>query len=35
MRNPWGGFEWDGDWSDNSNKWTEETIKAFGAVFDE
>ncbi len=23
LRNPWGNFEWDGDWSDNSNKWTE------------
>ena len=35
IRNPWGGFEWDGDWSDNSDKWTEEMIKAFGAVLDE
>jgi Calpain family cysteine protease len=23
IRNPWGQFEWSGDWSDNSSKWTE------------
>jgi calpain-15 len=28
MRNPWGGFEWDGDWSDNSALWTKEMIDA-------
>jgi hypothetical protein len=22
LRNPWGEGEWQGDWSDNSNKWT-------------
>ena len=21
MRNPWGKFEWNGDWGDNSDKW--------------
>lgn len=23
IRNPWGSFEWDGDWSDHSPLWTE------------
>lgn len=23
LRNPWGSFEWKGDWSDNSTKWQE------------
>jgi calpain-15 len=22
LRNPWGSFEWDGDWGDNSDLWT-------------
>ena len=24
LRNPWGDTEWVGDWSDNSDLWTEE-----------
>ena len=24
IRNPWGNFEWSGDWGDESDKWTEE-----------
>ena len=27
IRNPWGKFEWKGDWSDDSDKWTEDVIK--------
>ena len=27
LRNPWGHKEWTGDWSDDSNKWTEELRK--------
>ncbi len=34
IRNPWGKFEWDGAWSDNSEEWTEEMIDLFKPVFD-
>jgi len=30
MRNPWGRFEWDGDWNDKCERWTDETLQEFG-----
>ena len=35
IRNPWGKFEWTGDWGDNSKLWTEEYIQAINPIFDE
>ena len=32
LRNPWGSFEWKGDYSDNSNKWTDRLKKELGFV---
>jgi hypothetical protein len=32
IRNPWGYFEWNGDWSDHSTKWTEEAKDLVGFV---
>lgn len=34
MRNPWGSFEWSGDWSDDSDCWTPE-LKALVGFTDE
>ena len=30
LRNPWGDFEWTGDWSDNSSNWTDPLKKQLG-----
>ena len=33
LRNPWGSFEWDGDWSDDSPLWTEEIKNKINPIF--
>jgi len=35
IRNPWGYLEWQGDWADNSKKWTPTLRRQTGAVVDE
>jgi len=32
IRNPWGHFEWKGDWSDSSSKWTPVAMQQVGFV---
>jgi len=34
IRNPWGQFEWGGEWCDNHRNWTSEMIEAFKPDFD-
>ena len=34
LRNPWGSFEWKGDWGDASDCWTPELKKEVGLVED-
>ena len=34
VRNPWGSFEWKGDWSDKSDMWTDELRKQCRASID-
>lgn len=35
IRNPWGAFEWDGDWCDKSPKWTKQMKDAIQPVLSE
>ena len=35
IRNPWGQFEWDGDWSDKSPLWTDDMKAQIKPVLDE
>jgi len=32
LRNPWGSGEWTGDWSDNSDKWTDQLRDLCGST---
>ena len=34
LRNPWGNFEWQGDWGDNSKCWTPQLKKQLNVVDD-
>jgi len=35
IRNPWGSFEWGGDWCDSSKLWTKEVKAAINPVLDQ
>jgi SET domain-containing protein 6 len=30
LRNPWGDFEWNGNWADNSGDWTDDIKRQVG-----
>ena len=32
LRNPWGSYEWNGDWGDHSDKWSEDAKKQVDLV---
>jgi calpain-15 len=34
LRNPWGKVDWTGDWSPQSEKWTEEIKRELGITDD-
>lgn len=34
IRNPWGNFEWNGNWSDNSPLWTEDIKRQLCVTLD-
>lgn len=35
LRNPWGSFRWEGDWSPSSPLWTEELKKEINPMLEE
>lgn len=35
LRNPWGQFEWDGDFCDNSPSWTKSLLEEIKPTFNE
>ena len=35
LRNPWGSGEWEGDWSDNSSKWTPALREKYNVIVED
>ena len=35
LRNPWGNYEWTGDWADDSDKWTPELLDELGVTLND